>query len=349
MSYQKFVITFVIVLAGFVAANLLIWNAWSEDLLAGKTGCGDMARLSYLPAFMQLRQRTTDLPRRHLEVDDFTSGQVDLITLGDSFTNGGGGGLNRYYQDYIASQHQLTVLNLEPYQEIGYIPQILSYLHSGYFEQIGLRYLLVSAAERSSVEHFSGTVDPSATLSLAELQRKKKFGYQNKPDPVPMINMGNMKLVINNIRFYGFNATKFSDIYLGQLSQPLFSNKMADKLLFFRDDAKNVSHGTKDNVQRVNDNMNRLADMLAAKGIRLYFMPCVNKYNLYSEFLVENPFPKSSFFEELRALPKRYTFIDTKAILSAELRRGEKDIFYVDDTHWSWKASKAIFTQQVFR
>ena len=63
-------------------------------------------------------------------------------------------------------------------------------------------------------------------------------------------------------------------------------------------------------------------------------MPCVDKYNLYSDYVVNNPYPRSIFFEKLRMLPKKYFFIDTKAILAAKLCKGEKDVFYADETHW---------------
>ena len=72
-------------------------------------------------------------------------------------------------------------------------------------------------------------------------------------------------------------------------------------------------------------------------------MPVVDKYNLYSNFIVDNPYPRSTFFEKLRQLPKRYAFIDTKQILMEELERGELDLYYPDDSHWSWKAPQKIF------
>lgn len=97
------------------------------------------------------------------------------------------------------------------------------------------------------------------------------------------------------------------------------------------------------NVRSWNDSLNTLAERLAGKGIRLCFMPTVDKYTLYSDYLVRKPFPQSTFFEDLRKLPKHYTLIDTKAILAAEVAKGEKDVFYADDTHWSWKASRLIF------
>ena len=49
----------------------------------------------------------------------------------------------------------------------------------------------------------------------------------------------------------------------------------------------------------------------------------------------------------MESLPKDYVFINTKKILLDELERGEKDVFFKDDTHWSWKASKAIFEKVI--
>jgi len=37
-------------------------------------------------------------------------------------------------------------------------------------------------------------------------------------------------------------------------------------------------------------------------------------------------------------------FIDTKEILARTLENNELGIFHQDDTHWTWKASKAIFS-----
>jgi hypothetical protein len=71
-------------------------------------------------------------------------------------------------------------------------------------------------------------------------------------------------------------------------------------------------------------------------------MPAVDKYNLYRPYITSNKYKESIFFEELSMLDKKYTFINTKEILSDLLGKGIKDIFYADDTHWSYKASEAI-------
>ena len=78
-------------------------------------------------------------------------------------------------------------------------------------------------------------------------------------------------------------------------------------------------------------------------------MPAVDKYNLYSPYITSNNYAKSMFFEYLDTLPKDYIFINSKKILSEQLEKGEKDIFYVDDTHWSYKASNILINHESFK
>ena len=74
-------------------------------------------------------------------------------------------------------------------------------------------------------------------------------------------------------------------------------------------------------------------------------MPSVDKYNLYSKYIQNNQYQQSRFFEILRPLKKEYNFIDTKMILTRMLDNNITDVYYSDDTHWSYKASKEIFNR----
>lgn len=41
-------------------------------------------------------------------------------------------------------------------------------------------------------------------------------------------------------------------------------------------------------------------------------MPVVDKCNLYRTFIINNHYSESVFFEEMRLLPKKYEYINTK-------------------------------------
>ena len=63
---------------------------------------------------------------------------------------------------------------------------------------------------------------------------------------------------------------------------------------------------------------------------------------------ISNNYSESIFFEYLSTLDKKYIFINTKEILSKNLENSERDIFYADDTHWSYKASNNIIESDAF-
>lgn len=337
------------VLLAFVAVNALIWKCWTENILAGSYNGGDLSRMGYLPGSKLLRKNHVDLPVRHLEESDYQGQPVRVLTIGDSFTNGGGGGKNRFYQDYIASINRCTVLNIEPYQAVDPLHLAVVFNNNGYLERIRPKYLVLGASEKFSVAQYAKPIDFTMNIPLERLAGLKRMGYNAKPGvKVSFINDGNFKFLYYSFLYLFSDHAFISKTYVRGLDRPLFSVANGRKLLFYRDDLRKIPLATPKAVALVNDNLNTLADLLRKKGIRLYFMPSVDKYNLYSKFIVDNPYPESRFFEELRKLPKRYVLIDTKQLLLVELDRGEKDVFYPDDTHWSWKAAEKIFSETLF-
>jgi len=350
MQIYKKCFTFVLVLLMvFVLLNALIWKNFTENMLSSTNyQGGDLARMGYIHRSMDLRKNICDLSVRHLELSEYTGQKIDVLTMGDSFSNIGGGGRNRYYQDYIATINNTTVLNLAPYKEIDNISVLSIYANNGYLDKIKPKYIILECVERMCIKTLAHAADFTAAITVTEMDKQKKVEYNNKLPEVSLINQGNFKFLLYSL-LYNFSDHAFlSKVCIKDLSRPLFSVKNAKKLVFLRDDISNIPLTTTKSVTVLNDNINALSDKLRAKGIKLYFMPCVDKYDLYSGYIIHNQYPASTFFEQLRKLPKRYEFIDTKAILAEELKKGEKDVFYADDTHWSWKASERIFKGIVF-
>lgn len=89
--------------------------------------------------------------------------------------------------------------------------------------------------------------------------------------------------------------------------------------------------------------------LLDRSGIKLYFMPMVDKYDLYYDHILDKKYGKSNFFELLRGESKQYIFIDTKKILSELIKSGAKDVYFSDDTHMSTMALKEIIDNMEFR
>jgi hypothetical protein len=343
-SYKKFFIYIVVLLLVFVLFNALIWKKFTENMLSGKKyQGGDLARMGYIHDSKDLRKNVCDLPVRHLELSEYAGQKIDVLTMGDSFSNGGAGGRNRYYQDYIATLNNFTVLNLVPYKAIDNISALSIYANNGYLDKIKPKYIILESSEKICIENLTHTVDFATAIPITEMDKQKRLEYNGTLPEVSLINEGNFKFLLYTV-LYNFSDHAFlSKVYMKELTRPFFSVDNANKLLFLRDDIRRIPLATEKSVKVLNDNINTLADKLRAKGIKLYFMLCVDKYDMYSDYIVHNHYPASTLFGQLRKLPKRYEFIDSKAILGEELKKGEKDIFYADDTHWTWKASQKIF------
>lgn len=353
--YYRFIVGYLIV---FVLYNAIIWVYFTSKFQEPQQyGIGDLARMGYMPWVRSVTVPDPLVTKKHIEIEAYSGQAIDMLTVGDSFSNGGGG---TYYQDYIASLNRISVLNVEPYRDIDFVSQIAIYLNNGFLDHVRPRYLLLSSSEKYCVERFSRQVDFDRNISMSELATKKKFGFQRGHNPdieapltvkgmMKFINEGNFKLLEYLILYRFSDHAFFSKVYRMPLSTALFSGDYDTTLLFYRDDLRNISYSTAEAVRAMNDNLNRLADRLALKGITLVFMPVVDKYNLYRPLIVENRYPVNALFDLLRPLPRRYQLIDTKRILTEEVQAGEKDLFLVNDTHWSWKAPKKIFESVLFR
>jgi len=313
---------------------------------------GDLVRLSYQVDFIDLKKAENSLNKQHLEGAQYSGQTIDILTIGDSFSNGGGSGKNAFYQDYISSINDFNVLNIRAFPQAGGVPNsLLALEQSGVLETIKPRIVLLSIGSRAFVRHFSKELNWEQNISAKTLfhdikRMKPRDLSAHQLKNVSIVNTANFKFPFYTIG-YTFkpclkSVCKFS------LDTSFFSVKEDKGILIYKQTLKDLHMNTRDNVKEANTNLNRLAILLKEKGIQLYFMPAVSKYDLYSDYILDSTHPKDKLFELLEPLNKEYTIINTKKILLPLLQKGEKDIFYADDTHWSYKASKEIFEQTHF-
>lgn len=136
----------------------------------------------------------------------------------------------------------------------------------------------------------------------------------------------------------------FEKVQFMKIDRELFSGANGTKLMFDLSDWKANRQNRDDvGIQTMHENLNRLADLLKSEEIDLYFMPSPTKLTAYQRFLTEKIETESTFFPRLRSLEgKRYKFIDTAQIIDSMISEGVKDVYYMDDTHWTFKALDQI-------
>ncbi|WP_320034600.1 hypothetical protein [Halarcobacter sp.] len=327
---------------------------------------GDLTRKSYkidsvFPRPSYFDPNKINLKNKHTSIVNWDEKEIDMITIGDSFSNADTQGLNPFYQDYIASFNEIKVLNIPRLFKVkganldayNYIEVVQILNNMGYLDKMKPKYILIESVERYGISRFAKKLDfeikDENLFNLLKLSTNLRYEEAVDDSLFSFLNLNNFKAIRNNIYLTFTNKSLISGVYIEKMKKDFFTSKDQNSLLFLKEDVDNISLITKEKIKILNDNFNKLSEILNKKGIKLYFMPAVDKYDLYSKYLInKDAYPKSNFFEYLRKLPKKYEFIDTKKILLEALEKGEKDIFYSDDTHWSYKASELIFKKVKF-
>jgi hypothetical protein len=114
-------------------------------------------------------------------------------------------------------------------------------------------------------------------------------------------------------------------------------------LYFYDGDIKNgltIDEAVIPKVKYVFDVLTRKAH---ERGIQLLLMVAVDKYDLYQDYIKDNPYPPKRVNEDVREI-----FGDIPEVMLCKyclqplLEKGEKDVFLFDNTHWSYKGSEAV-------
>ncbi|ABL01923.1 conserved hypothetical protein [Candidatus Ruthia magnifica str. Cm (Calyptogena magnifica)] len=343
MKEKKYLYIFSLLIILLIGFHFITWNLITKEFFIHKENIdvGDLGRMSYLSKSLTLRKNKQNLPNKHIQYNDNV--EIDILTIGDSFSYGKGGGNNKYYQDYIATTQNLKVMNIQPSGK-GYIETILILSSNGILDKLNPKSIILQSVENGAVDRYAKIIDWDIGLkNISTSFLDKKYSH-SKPNPSFINNLNYNALLYSLLYKYDDNAI-FSKTYITPLIKNLFSCEDKDRLLFYYKDLESLSKSNNKSIDLLNKNLNKLQKILSEKNINLYFMPSVDKYNLYSKYIQHNKYQQSAFFEILRPLKKEYNFIDTKMILEEMLDNNISDVYYCDDTHWSFKASEEIFKQ----
>lgn len=351
INSKHYATVFILFAAVLFLYHVLVYNFLSSKVIAVQEPMyvGDLVRLSYQVDSIDLKKAENTLPKQHLEGSQYNGQEIDVLTIGDSFSNGGGSGKNAFYQDYIASINDYNVLNIRALHAAGGdVPNtLLALYNSGILDSIKPKKIILSIGSRAFIRRIGKDLDWEQNAStskiwaeIKEMKPRDLAAHQLKD--VSIVNTANFKLPFYSIGYTFVPCLK--SVCKFPLKEALFSVKADTEILIYKQTLKDLYMNTADNIAKANTNLNRIAGLLKKKGIELYFMPAVSKYDLYYDYIEGNPYAKDALFELYEPLDKAYQMINTKSILLPLLQKGEKDVFYADDTHWSSKASKEIFT-----
>lgn len=348
ISFYKFNLIFFRILVLFCIFHLMVWSLYTSKIFDTKPyTIGDLGRMSYSLNSLHYRLNNITLPKKMISYDMYSPNmQIDIVTIGDSFSNGAASGLNPYYQDHLASETNSSILNIQNIDDkYTYIETINALLDKGWFDKVKPKVIILETVARRVSNEYSKKQDWNIKLNHQFELKLYGHAWRDFLEKPLIINTANYKLPYYNF-MYQYQGNAQEDVYKFKLNKNLFSVKASNILLVYKDDIQSLSDfESSENIKAINGNMNKLALRLKEKGIKLYFMPVVDKYDLYSQYIIDNPHKKNKLFESLAKLNKEYNLINTKLILEPLLKHSTLDIYYADDTHWSYKSSSLIAKQ----
>ena len=349
MTSKKYIVYVVSVLYVFMIINLALWHGLTKEFFL----MNDMNRNGGLKTQSSLTEEI-HYPVHHTELPDYlASGRIesfDVLTLGDSFSNGKDGGS---YPDYLVSQYGLKVVNAKIKNHC--LVDLYMLLNSGIIDQIQPRIVILESVERilqrrlGSSEYIPEDMPVFSREDM--LTRKPAATAVNISSGIlpPVFVQWNMTFFHSKIYSLLKPEQLSPSVYIAKLDRNFFTNTgQENTLLYYHEDLIYLINPL--NPEMVNQNLNNAARLLKAKGIKLIFFAAADKYDLYYPYIIDKKGrPENPLFQKMRDVQgKEYIYIDTLTPLRQALERGEQDIYWLDDTHWSHKGIK-IFCDELVK
>ena len=99
-----------------------------------------------------------------------------------------------------------------------------------------------------------------------------------------------------------------------------------------------------DQQQAIVYSYQQLINLAREKGVNLVLLIACDKYDLYQDFIIDNPYPTKTLNEDLEQwmAPEIDHFVFAKRVLHPFVEQGVKDVYLFNDTHWSPASSRLI-------
>ncbi len=289
---------------------------------------GDLGRLGQIP-FGKTNISNT---QQHKFVSNFSDSIVEclpqdtILTIGDSFSQQGIKG----YQQMLGNKLSQHIIN---------IPR-----HNGSPEQTFIRLInnknllphstvIIESVERAFVKRLANlnfedtasvcikknnNTETTQNVSLEDYASwiRLRMGYKN---PVSHCKLHkdcfSQRFYSNDLYFYNSEWDNDGDFQFLQLDSVIYTKALA--------------------------NLHLLKQMAETNNITMIYVVAADKYDVYTPYIVDNAYPQNPTMNYFADLDTTW-FVDTKRLLQPYIEAGMKDVYYVNDTHWSPVGAKIV-------
>ncbi len=320
----------------FVSLAVYLWATGDNT--------GDLMRLALIKGGPEYRDSIclNLLPRVYYESVDNDSvmraSTRDVLVIGDSFSHGGGVGKEGDYVNYLAHDSERHVTVYTPLDPTLSSPMQIAYdlLKLGGVDSTCIKNLVVQEVERYVVgRHIEFTTQHTS------LARPEPKTVQNTAPATPNAEASPLLRVKDYIFYHCFGA---NPIYDEKLRQPMVGGAQPDRLYFYNEDVKFGIDVDDKALQKVKDCFDAVIDLAKERGVNLVILIACEKYDMYQDFILDNPYPAKTLNEDIAKwmAPELDRFVIAKQVLHPLLEQGVKDVYLFNDTHWSPASSRLI-------
>ena len=302
--------------------------------ISPRADTGDLGNLALIPFWAEYGQMIEEHEMKDTlfikvnKTEDLRNVHVNVLTVGDSFSQQEHAG----YQNYMPGEG-ITVANCKRSLYDNPIQYAYNILDWGAVDSTNIDVMVVEVGERDfaiRVDNFS--VD------------KVEVPEPESPDDDDDRFNANQWSLLRARDFVLYRFAGRSPVDVVDLSKDFFGGKEPRKLYFYCADIINgmtIDESIRPKVKEVYDVLTRKAH---ERGVSLIFMLPVDKYDLYQDYIVDNPYahPKRINEDVLELLGDIPEVMLSKFYLKPLIDNGEKDIFLFDNSHWSYKASEVV-------
>lgn len=299
----------------------------------------DSIRSSLLPQVYYTRQSSDSL---------LLGESCDVLVIGDSFSHGGGVGKQGDYVNYLAHDSGRRVVVYVSGDPTTTSPMQVAYdlLEWGGVDSTSVTNLVVEEVERYLVERHCGfdtRPDRTVMFSSAGTEDGKDSASPTAGETsTAQPPAGPLQRVRDYVFYHVFGR---NPIYKVRLSQPLFGGKEPDVLYFYNEDITRAVDVDEKRRDQIVDCYRDVMNMAKRRGVNLVLLVACDKYDLYQDFIVDNPYPARTLNEDLQrwmAPDELQHFVFSKQVLHPLVEQGMKDVYLFNDTHWSPASSRLI-------
>ncbi|GHT39609.1 hypothetical protein AGMMS49965_06120 [Bacteroidia bacterium] len=254
--------------------------------------------------------------------EDKNARNYTIFSFGDSFSGAEIAG----YQNYIGHILGDSVLNVRNNDAVGL-------LNAGFFDAKKTKFVVIQRGERkfiSALLHLDfdkiasteGEAPPENSFKKRPIADEDTIGYR-------AFHFGRISTWVKSK--IGRTAVKEAKLGINA-----FSHKERGNQLYFYKEDLDFTRYQPHEIERAKANLIRLHEKFVEKGICLIYVVAADKYDVYSEFIVNNPYPENHTLDYFSDLSQENWFVNTKDLLQHKVREGCLDVYKINDTHWSY-------------